>query len=140
MRIVGIDFGEKRIGVAAADDRMNIALPVGTTDVNGDPVDAVVRIVDEQHADQLVVGLPFSLTGAEGPQAQRVRSAVEELSHRITIPIRTYDERLTTAQARHATPAARPTGRRGQREGAHKDALAAAIMLQAYLDSLRPYG
>ncbi|MDO8616346.1 MAG: Holliday junction resolvase RuvX [Dehalococcoidia bacterium] len=138
MRIIGIDFGEKRIGVAAADDRLRVAVPVEIAHVDGDPVEAVVGIALEQRADELVVGMPLSLTGAEGPQAQRVRRAVEEIARRVAIPVRTYDERLTTAQARRG-PVAPGRGRGGQR-GGHRDAAAAAIMLQAYLDSQRPHG
>ena len=132
MRIVGIDFGERRMGVAVVDDRVRVAIPVGTVDVSADPVEDIVRLAQEQRAEELVVGLPLSLTGAEGPQAQRVRELIEALTSRLSIPIHAWDERLTTAEARRRAP---PGGRRGR-----EDALAAAIMLQSYMDHLRPYG
>ncbi len=176
MRIIGIDFGERRVGIAAADDRTRVAVPVRTLTVEGDPVEAIVRAVQEEGAAELVVGLPLTLAGEEGPQAQRVRQAAEALSARLGIPVRMWDERLTTVQAgRRLSPKAlRPFGkaqgglRRGQpplararpstgsgRAGRRvpferpqgrlrraqdewgRDAAAAAILLQAYLDSRR---
>jgi putative Holliday junction resolvase len=136
MRIVGIDFGEKRIGVAAGDDRMRLAVPVTTVESRGDPAAEIAAIAAEQNAEALVIGLPLSLTGAEGPQAQRVREVVEELAKRLTIPVHTYDERLTTAEATRL-----PGGgsRKAKGGAASRDAVAASIMLQAYMDSQRPY-
>jgi putative Holliday junction resolvase len=125
--------------VAAADDRLRIAIPVTTVTVSGDPIEAVVRITEEQRADELVLGMPLSLTGAEGPQAQRVRDVMEQLAHRLDIPIHSYDERLTTAQANRGLPSG-GRGRKARLSTEARDAAAAAIMLQAYLDSQRPYG
>jgi putative holliday junction resolvase len=133
MRIIGIDYGERRIGVAAADDRLRIALPVETVEVRSDPADEIARIADEQGAGALVLGLPLSLTGADGPQALIVRDAAERLRQRLSIPIHLHDERLTTTQALRAS-----TGRRRGRKD-NRDALAASILLQAYLDSQKPY-
>ena len=118
MRIVGIDFGERRIGVAAADDRMRIAMPVTTITVSGDPVDDLVYIIRDQRADELVVGLPLSLSGAEGPQAQRIREVVAALEGRVDIPIRLQDERLTTRQAERAGPPQKKKASRGPKRGA----------------------
>jgi putative holliday junction resolvase len=137
MRLLGIDFGERRIGVAAADDRTMVAVPVTTLDVRGDPVDALARLVEDERADVLVVGLPLSLTGAEGPQAQRVREVIDALSQRLSIPIETWDERLSTRQAERRPRSSRG---RGKRVGEARDAVAAAIILQSYLDSVRYRG
>jgi putative Holliday junction resolvase len=104
-----------------------VAIPLRTLKVKGDPVEAIVALVHEERAGRLVVGLPLSLTGAQGPQAQRVRRLIEALSSRLSIPIDTWDERLTTVQA----------ARLSRKD---RDASAAAILLQTYLDSLRPYG
>lgn len=134
MRIIGIDFGERRIGVAAADDRTRIAVPVETVDVGADPAAEIARIAAEQQADEIVVGLPLSLTGAEGPQARRVREVIGALESLVSIPVRVQDERLTTAQAGRASAAGR--GKRRGRE--NRDAIAASILLQAYLDETRP--
>jgi putative Holliday junction resolvase len=140
MRIVGIDFGEKRIGVAAADDRLRIAIPVATVDASGDPLEAIIRIAAEERADMLVVGLPLSLTGAEGPQALAVRQAVKDLESRLSIPVHLQDERLTTRQASHADPAKKKSVSREKAGAPTRDSAAAAILLQAWLDSQRPYG
>jgi putative Holliday junction resolvase len=139
MRIVGIDFGERRIGVAAADDRMRIAIPVATVEAGGDPVEAIVRVAKQERADELVIGLPLSLTGAEGPQAQVVREAVAALEQRLAIPIRLQDERLTTRQATHTMPRKKKGVSRAKAGAPTRDAAAAAILLQAYLDGQRPY-
>ena len=83
MRIIGLDLGEKRIGVAAADDRTQVAVPVATLEVDGDAVGAVRRLVEEQQADEVVIGLPLSMTGAMGPQAQKAMDVVENLRERL---------------------------------------------------------
>jgi putative Holliday junction resolvase len=138
MRIIGIDFGEKRIGVAAADDRTRIAIPIATVDAGNDPVEAIIRIAADERADEMVIGLPLSLTGAEGPQAQVIRDAVAALETRLAIPIHLQDERLTTRQASHST--GRSQKKRGKPEKQdNRDAVAAAILLQAYIDGQRPY-
>jgi putative Holliday junction resolvase len=136
MRIIGIDFGEKRIGVAAGDDRTRLAVPVDTVESRGDPVSEIAEIAAEQHAEAIVIGLPLSLSGAEGPQAQLVREVVDALSQRLTIPVHTHDERLTTAEAERL-----PGGgtRKAKTGAAARDAVAACIMLQAYMDSRQPY-
>lgn len=140
MRIVGIDFGEKRIGVAAADDKLRIAIPVATVDAAGDPVEAIARVAAEERADELVIGLPLSLTGAEGPQAQVVRDAVAALESRLSIPIHVQDERLTTRQATQTMPQKKKGVSRAKAGAPTRDAAAAAILLQAWLDGQRPYG
>jgi putative Holliday junction resolvase len=136
MRIIGIDFGEKRIGVAAGDDRTRVAVPIETVESKGDPVGEIEKIAAEQFAEAVVIGLPLSLSGAEGPQAQRVRDVVDALSERLTIPVMTHDERLTTTEAARV-----PGGgsRKGKSGATSRDAVAASIMLQAYIDSRRPY-
>ncbi|HEU4759994.1 MAG TPA: Holliday junction resolvase RuvX [Dehalococcoidia bacterium] len=140
MRILALDIGEKRIGVAAADDRTGVAVPVATVAPDGDPVEAIARLVQDQAAGELVVGLPLSLSGALGPQAQRVQALVDALSARLAIPVHTWDERLTSVQAARAQPQARrPARRRGRPAppASGQDAIAAAIILQAFLDSRR---
>lgn len=138
MRIIGIDFGERRIGVAAADDRTRVAIPGQTVEVSGDPIDYLVRIIEEQHADEVVFGLPISLTGAENQQSARIREVVEALGERVTIAIHFQDERLTTVQADRVTR--QPGKPRGKRSTpGNRDSVAAAILLQAYIDGRRPY-
>jgi putative Holliday junction resolvase len=136
MRIIGIDFGEKRIGVAAGDDRVRLAVPVDTIESKGDPVSEIEKIATDQFAEAIVIGMPLSLSGAEGPQAQRVREVVDELAKRLTIPVMTHDERMTTTEATR-----RPIEvmRKSKSGASTRDAIAASIMLQAYMDSQRRY-
>jgi putative Holliday junction resolvase len=133
MRIIGLDVGEKRIGVAAADDRAPVAVPVATIDASGDPVAAIARMIEEQNADELVIGLPLSLSGAMGPQAQLTMKVVDAVRERTQIPVHTWDERLTTAQAQRGIPSGRTAGT----QKSSRDAIAATILLQAFLDRRR---
>jgi putative Holliday junction resolvase len=136
VRIVGLDLGEKRIGVAAADDRTGVAVPVTTVDTGQDIVSTVSGIVREQAADELVVGLPLSMSGALGPQAQKVASIVEDLREQLEIPVHTWDERLSSVQASRGAP---QLGRKksARTAVAGRDAAAASIILQAFLDRRR---
>ncbi len=130
MRIIGIDLGERRIGIAAADDRTSVAIPVDTIEAGGDAVETLARIVLDQRADELVVGLPISMSGAVGRQAEGVLEVIERLREKLSITVHTWDERLTTVQA----------GRSGARRGggaSSRDAVAAAILLQAFIDNRR---
>lgn len=137
MRIVGIDFGERRIGVAAADNRTRIAIPVTTIEIrDDDPVSALVKLVEDERAEELVIGLPVSLSGAEGPQALRVREVAEALAKRVDIPIHFHDERLTSVEAARGPDL--PRGRK-RKPSLTRDAAAATILLQAYIDGQTPY-
>ncbi|MDO8611201.1 MAG: Holliday junction resolvase RuvX [Dehalococcoidia bacterium] len=132
-RILAIDPGERRIGVAAADLGLRVAIPLTTIEGGPDAVEAVARLVEEEGARALVVGLPLSLSGALGPQAQRAQALAGALAHRLGVPVLTWDERLTSAEARRRLS----SGGGGRRQKRDVDALAAAIILQAYLDSQR---
>ena len=145
MRVLGLDVGERRIGVAAADSEMRVALPVGVVERSEPAADAaaIARLMEEQRAEALVLGLPISLNGSLGPQAQAVRAFGDELAARLAVPVEYWDERLSTveAQRRLAPPAGRGRQSKGSRssKGRHAprgrlDAVAAAIILQSYLD------
>ncbi len=129
-------MGEKRIGVAIADDRTPIAVPSRTIEAGADPVESVARLVEEEGAGVVVVGLPLSLSGAVGPQGQEVMSQAAQLEVRLSIPVHLWDERLTTTEAARSQ-LRRPGTSRSKPHGPGRDAHAAAIMLQAYLDSRR---
>jgi putative Holliday junction resolvase len=134
MRILGLDVGERRIGVAIADQRVQVALPVAVVERRELPadLDAIARLVQEQGAEAVVIGLPISLNGSLGPQAEVVKAFGQELSARLSLPIEYWDERLSTVEAQRRQASA---GRRGPKAKAQRDALAAAIILQSYLDS-----
>jgi putative Holliday junction resolvase len=133
MRILGLDVGERRIGVAAVDESVRVALPVAVVERGELPadLDAIARLVQEQGAEAVVIGLPISLNGSLGPQAQAVEAFGQELSARLSLPIEYWDERLSTVEAQRRLASA---GHRGPKAKARRDAAAAAIILQSYLD------
>lgn len=132
MRALGIDFGERRIGIALSSG--SVASPIETVQRSGDhAVDhrKILGIAAEWEVDTLVVGLPLSLDGSEGVAAQLVRSEIEELAAATSIPVVPYDERLTTVTATRLLQEGAVPGR-SQRQMV--DQVAAAVMLQAWLD------
>jgi len=134
MRILGLDVGERRIGVAVVDESVRVALPVAVVERRELPadLDAIARLVQEQEAEAVVVGLPISLNGSLGPQAQAVKAFGQQLSARLSLPIEYWDERLSSVEAQRRLASA---GHRGPKAKARRDAAAAAIVLQSYLDA-----
>jgi putative pre-16S rRNA nuclease len=141
-RVLGVDLGARRIGLAATDPGWILASPHATIERADDPaVDhrAIVGAATELGADRIVVGLPRSLSGAEGPAARAVLaevSAIGDLARPLGIEVETYDERFTTMIAQQGLRAAnvrRGARRRAQRE--QVDAAAAAVILQSWLDA-----
>jgi putative Holliday junction resolvase len=134
MRILGLDVGERRIGVAVVDESVRVALPVTVVERRELPadLDAIAGLVQEQGAEAVVVGLPISLNGSLGPQAQAVKAFAQELSDRLSLPIEYWDERLSSVEAQQRLASA---GHRGRKAKAKRDAAAAAIVLQSYLDA-----
>ena len=134
MRILGLDVGERRIGVAVADESVRVALPVAVLERRELPadLDAIARLVQEQGAEAVVIGLPISLNGSLGPQAQAVKAFGQEVSDRLSLPIEYWDERLSSVEAQRRLASA---GHRGRKAKAKRDAAAAAIVLQSYLDA-----
>lgn len=124
-RYLALDVGDRRIGLAVADDTFGIARPLSTIrrhDVEAD-VRAVGKVVAEEEATALVIGLPLTLRGEEGLQAQRVRRFADACAP-LGLPVELYDERHTTTEAiRLGAP--------------DVDAAAAALLLEDYLSSLR---
>ena len=135
-RVLAVDLGERRIGLALSDPSGTLASPLRTIEVTGDPARdrlAVVSAAREAEAQVIVVGLPRSLSGREGPAARRARteaSALAEVAGEIRVEL--HDERFTTRDADRALAAA---GKRGRERRARVDAAAAAIILQSYLDA-----
>lgn len=144
-RRVGIDVGSVRIGVAASDPDALLATPVRTVSRDRDPTDAassdleeVAAIVTELAAVEVVVGLPRTLAGAEGPAAEAARTYAGRLSVRIApVPVRLVDERLTTVDAHRNL---RESGVDGRRQRSVVDQAAAVLILQGALDAERNSG
>ncbi len=138
MKLLGLDVGEKRIGVAISDPSGLLAFPLSILhrQEEGRDMDEVARLVAENGAGGVVVGLPRSLSGETGPQEEKVLTFVATLKERVAVPVHTYDERFSTVVAQRRTQDAGKGGRsRGKRPvKKHLDADAAAIILQGYLD------
>jgi putative Holliday junction resolvase len=139
MRAVGLDLGTRRIGVAISDSAGTVASPYEVIEraPGGDRATdhaAVARIVGEVEAERVVVGLPLSLDGSIGPAAEAALAEVEELAGRVGVPVDTYDERLTTVTADRAL---RDRGVKGRARRREVDKIAAAVMLQGWLDGRR---
>lgn len=133
-RIMALDVGGKRTGVAVADELGIVATPIGyVTRGVGDRA-AFQELIDHWRVDALVVGLPTSLSGQEGPQAADVRTYANALAKDLSLPLDFWDERLTTTIAERALIAG---GHRRNRRKERVDAVAAAIILQGYLDARR---
>jgi putative Holliday junction resolvase len=138
--VVGIDLGERRIGVSVSDSAGVLASPKCTIVRSGDPERdraALVALIEEVGAATVVVGLPIGLDGREGQAASRARQEIDALAARLAplgIEIEAFDERLTTVSAERALTAA---GRRGPSRRRVVDQAAAAILLQAWLDGRR---
>jgi putative Holliday junction resolvase len=136
-RILALDVGEKRIGVAVSDETGTLARPLTTLTraSKREDFERVARLAAEQGAERVVAGYPRSLAGDEGPQARRVRRYVEALATTLPAPVELWDERYTTVEAQERLQEAQ---RRKLRDRGQLDAAAAAIILQDYLDAHRP--
>ena len=132
-RILALDHGTVRIGVAISDDMLMIAQPEPY--VPAEPPEAIETYIHEQWEGQLkliLVGMPRNMDGSYGPAAEKVRAFVQRLQEKVDVPIQTWDERLTSAQANRVMIEA--DVRRDKRKQ-KVDSMSAAILLQSYLDS-----
>ena len=133
---IGLDIGERRIGVALSDPDGVVAVPLTVITRSGGEADieAILGLVRQYDAGRIVAGLPLSMDGTVGKQAERVQEFLTALSESLDISIDTWDERLSTVAAERLMV---DTGlKRDKRKGA-RDTLAAAIILQGYLDGNR---
>ena len=134
MRVLALDHGTVRIGVALSDELKMIASPLEY--IPAEPfTEFLVRLrqlLSEKEVEQIVVGMPRNMDGSYGPAAEKVRQFIEQLRGELTIPIRTWDERLTSSQANRIL--IQGNVRRDKRKET-VDKMAAAILLQSYLDA-----
>lgn len=132
-RILALDFGSHRIGVAVSDPLGIIAqpLPAVLRKGNGRDIDAIGALVREYSAVRVLIGLPLTLGGEEGKQAQRARAFGERIRERFDIPVEMWDERLTTVQAERHLIA---SGIRREKRKNIRDSLSAVLVLQNALD------
>lgn len=134
-RVLGLDLGQARIGVAISDDARRMAVPLGTVRTGApEDVRAIARIVAENGVAEIVVGLPLDLSGESGEGADHARKFADALRGFLGIPVSLQDERLSTVQADREL---RSAGVGGRSRRAVVDQAAAAIILQSYLDRRR---
>jgi len=133
-RLLGLDVGGKRIGVAVSDELGLIASPVGMVLRGGNPAREIADLARRYAVGRIIVGLPVGMSGREGTQADDVRTFAGLIEPVVALPIEFWDERLTTAIAEKSLIAA--GSRRDQRRN-QVDSVAAAVILQGYLDSQR---
>ena len=137
MRALGLDLGERRIGVAVGDSDGRVATPLTVLKRSGDRAAdyrAVAALVAEWEAGIVVVGMPYSLDGTQGPAARAAADEAARLGAVLDVPVETYDERLTTVTAERRLAEQGLTGRRRR---ALVDQVAASVILQAWLDTQR---
>jgi putative Holliday junction resolvase len=134
MRVLALDLGTKRIGVAVSDPGQVLASPhtvLARARRRADDHRAIAAVVEEVGAERVVVGLPLALDGSTGPAAQAALAEVDELAAALPVPVETWDERLTTVAADRSMQA------RGMKAPARRkvvDQVAAAVLLQSWLD------
>ena len=137
MRALGIDLGSKRIGIAVSNSDGTVATPVDVVARTRDRQAthrAIAELVSEWEAEVVVVGVPYSLDGSIGPAAAAALEEVEPLRDTLAVPVETYDERLTTVTAQRSITEMQLSA------GARRkvvDQIAAAVMLQSWLDHRR---
>ncbi len=133
MRILALDIGDRRIGVAVSDPTGLLARPLTIISRKGDASDiqAIAGLINENEAGKLIIGLPLSLDGAIGPQAAKVKGFADKLSSALTIPLEFRDERFSTASVKEQRA---EVGAKRKKRLAPDDAEAAAVILQGYLD------
>ena len=134
MRILALDHGTRRIGVAVSDELKLIAQPLEFIPAEpfADFLARLNEILKEKQVELILVGMPRNMNGSYGPAALKVQEFVAMLKDAVTIPIQTPDERLTSVQAHRFLTDAEVSGRERK---AKVDKSAAAVLLQSYLDS-----
>jgi putative Holliday junction resolvase len=128
---MGLDIGDSRIGVALSDPMGVLASPMTIINRTDEPADieAIVALVREHQVGRVIAGLPLSLDGSLSRQTEKAKAFATALSCRLEIPVEFRDERLTTVTVKRLVQGLRKTGR-----GTRYDAMAAALILQGYLD------
>jgi putative Holliday junction resolvase len=132
-RILGIDLGRARIGVAVSDELGMLAHPVETIAANANPERRIAELVREKDAERVIVGLPRHMNGSAGIGATEALAFAKKLQEMLPCEVLTWDERLTTTAANRAL---RESGRKTRHTRGVVDQVAAQMILQGYLDSL----
>jgi len=136
MRVLGIDYGTKRLGLAVSDETGVLASPLPTLHRTEEAEDLrrIASIVAERGVTSIVVGLPINMDGTHGPMCQEVREFSARIANEIGVPVDTFDERLTSMEAERVLIEA---GIQRKRRKGIRDGLAAVLILQGFLDRCR---
>jgi putative Holliday junction resolvase len=137
VRALGLDVGERRVGVAVSDPSGTVVRPLQTIvrTSREEDVAVIASLVAEYDVELIVVGQPLSLNSTEGPQARRVARYADMLAERLSVPVVWWDERFSTVAAEEIIFQSRGRKKRRQaRDEGKVDAIAAAVILQSYLD------
>lgn len=130
-RVLAVDPGERRIGIAISDPGGKVALPFEVIEAGDNSVQRIKEVAKEEHVEEIIVGLPLRMDGTEGPAAEQARRLASDLEASLGLKVRLVDERLTTKSATrvlHETGVSEKKGRRVI------DKMAATLLLQSYLD------
>ena len=135
MRILALDHGTVRMGIALSDELKMIAHPLEF--IPAEPfagfLDRLKQLIREKEVELILIGMPRNMDGSYGPAAQKVQQFVAVLREAVTVPIKTADERLTSVQAQKFL---REAGKNSRQQRGKVDQSAAALLLQSYLDNL----
>jgi putative Holliday junction resolvase len=132
MRILGIDLGSKRTGIAISDELGITAQGLNTIETEKDLISRLKDIIKSEGVNEVVIGLPLNMNGSAGPQAERAIKFCDLLKGEIGIPVKLWDERMTTMEVERIMIEA-DTSRRKRKKKIDK--LAAQVMLQSYLNT-----
>ena len=138
MRALGLDLGQKRVGVAVSDSAGALAMPIEVLLRLGDRLRehrAIAELVEEWEAEIVVVGLPYNMDGSAGPMAKKYAAEAKVLGDTLPVPVVLYDERLTTVSAERALM---DQNMNTQDRRQVVDKVAASVMLQSWLDAGMP--
>ncbi len=132
-RILGLDIGDRKIGVAVSDPSQVLASPISTIvrDDDAKAINQIAFLVKKYGATQIIIGLPYSLSGAIGKQAEKVLSFKQKIAEALSVEIIMQDERLSSVSANQKL---REAGKKGNKLKKEMDAAAATVILQSFLD------
>ncbi len=134
MRVLALDIGQTRIGVAVSDPRESVATPVCVLPANEvlSGAKSWKRVLEDWEPDMLLSGLPYTMAGEEGPQAERIRQQASAIAKACDLPLEFTDERLSSREAKRSL---RESGLKEREMRGKVDMIAASVFLQAWLDA-----
>jgi putative Holliday junction resolvase len=135
LRVLAIDYGQRRLGLAVSDEAGAFAFPAGTLERRGRARDlaALRQLAAERGVERVVVGLPLHLDGRAGPEARAAEAFAADVAQATGLPVETFDERWTTREAERSLREQGLSGRRGHRRREAVDAVAATLLLRSWL-------